>query len=79
MTTSQPPSHQPSNQPGQAQAGVCIVTVERQPHLLLITVRTNRNLDRHLYSARPEKVERFADPELAIEATASFLRTFARE
>ena len=62
-----------------AQSGVCIVTVERQPNLLLITVRTNKNLDRHLYSARPEKVERFADPESAIEATATFLRTFAHD
>ena len=56
--------------------GICIVTVERQPHNLLITVRTNRHLDRHLFSARPEEVERFADPDAALEATASFLRTF---
>ena len=58
------------------EAGVCIVTVERQPHHLLITVRTNRNLDRHLYSARPEAVRKFADTEEAIEATAAFLRSF---
>jgi hypothetical protein len=61
------------------ESGVCIVTVERQPHHLLITVRTNRNLDRHLYSAHPEVVERFADTEEAIDATATFLRSFAAD
>jgi hypothetical protein len=61
----------------QAQAGVCIVLVERQPEHWFITVRTNRNLDRHLYSARPELVQHFADPEEAINAAATFLRSFA--
>jgi hypothetical protein len=51
--------------------------VERQPERLFITVRTNRNLDRHLYSARPEVVQHFTDPDEAISAAAEFLRSFA--
>jgi hypothetical protein len=60
-----------------AGAGVCIVLVERQPDRLFITVRTNRNLDRRLYSARPEVVQHFTDPDEAIDAAAEFLRSFA--
>jgi hypothetical protein len=60
----------------QSECGLCIVTVERQLHHLMITVRTNQNLDHHLFTARPEDVERFADPGAALEATAAFLRKF---
>lgn len=58
------------------QVGVCIVRVEAQPDQLLITVTTNRNLDRNLYSARPMPEAKFADPELALEAVERFLRAF---
>jgi hypothetical protein len=56
--------------------GVCIVMVEQEPDHLLITVRTNRNLDRHLYSARPETVRTFAHVPDALDAAAEFLGSF---
>lgn len=58
------------------EVGVCILRIESQPDHLLITVTTSRNLDRNLYSARPEPVQRFADPGVAMEAVAQFLRLF---
>jgi hypothetical protein len=56
--------------------GVCIVRVEAQPDHLVITITTNRNLDRNLYSARPDPARRFSEPEDAIHAVVQFLRTF---
>lgn len=58
------------------QVGVCILRVESAPGQLLITITTNRNLDRNLFSARPELAQRFADPEAAIEVAEEFLRSF---
>jgi hypothetical protein len=58
------------------QVGVCILRIEAQPDHLIITVTTNRNLDRNLFSARPEPMQRFSDPDEVIEAVAQFLRFF---
>ncbi len=60
------------------QVGVCIVRVESQLNHLLITITTNRNLDRNLYSARPEPSQQFSDPVAAIEAVIQFLNLFSR-
>ena len=38
------------------QVGVCILRVESAPGQLLITITTNRNLDRNLFSARPDSL-----------------------
>jgi hypothetical protein len=61
---------------GTARAGVCIVRVEPQEDSLLITVTTNRALNRNLYSAIPEHVQKFSDPERALEAVAEFLGSY---
>jgi hypothetical protein len=58
---------------GTARAGVCIVRVEPQESSLLITVTTNRALNRNLYSATAEDVRKFSDVERALEAVAEFL------
>jgi hypothetical protein len=63
---------------GTAQAGVCIVRVEPQGDYLLITVTTNRALNRDLHSATAEHVRKFSDPERAIEAVAEFLGSYQR-
>ena len=62
----------------QAESGVCIVRVEVQPDHLLITVTTNRDIGRSLYSARSDPAGRFADPDDALRAVAEFLRSFRR-
>jgi len=58
-------------------AAVCILRVEAQAERLVITVTTNYDLDRRLYSAQPETARRFADVEGALVATDEFLRSFA--
>ena len=45
-----------------AQAAVCIVRVEPQPGHLLISVTTNRSLNRELYSASVEPTHKYSDP-----------------
>jgi ethanolamine ammonia-lyase small subunit len=60
-----------------SRVGVCILRIETQQEHLLITVTTNRNLDRNLYSARPDAARRFSEPEAALEAVAEFLRAFS--
>lgn len=57
-------------------AGVCIVRVEPQGGYLLITVTTNRALNRDLHSATAEHVRRFSDPQRAMEAVAEFLGSY---
>jgi hypothetical protein len=64
------PSHQ-------SESGICIVRVEVQPGHLLITVTTNRNLDRNLRPATSDSGRRFTDPGDALQAVADFLRSFA--
>jgi hypothetical protein len=59
-----------------AQAGVCIVRVEPQPGHLLISITTNRSLNRELYSTDVEPTRRFSDPETAIRAVAEFIRSY---
>jgi hypothetical protein len=59
-----------------AQAAVCIVRVEPQPGHLLISITTNRSLNRELYSAAVEPTRKFSDPETAIQAVADFIRSF---
>jgi hypothetical protein len=59
-----------------AQAGVCILRVEPQKGYLLITVTTHRALNRDLHSATAERVRKFSDPELAMEAVAEFLASY---
>ena len=59
--------------------GVCTLRVESQPDYLLITVTANENLDRGLYSARPDPRQRFTDPEEALQAVAEFLHRFAED
>lgn len=56
---------------------VCILRVERQEGGLVITMTTNYDLDRRLYTARPESARRFADVDTALAATDEFLRSFA--
>jgi hypothetical protein len=56
--------------------GVCIVRVEAQPDHLLITVTTDRHVDRNLHSVRPEPPQLFSDPEAAVQAVAEFLSFF---
>jgi hypothetical protein len=58
------------------QAGVCIVRVESQEGFLLITVTTNRALNRNLYSVTAEHVAKFSDPERVLEAVAEFLGSY---
>lgn len=60
-----------------AESGVCIVRVEVQPGHLLITVTTNRDLSRNLYTALPDAERHFTDPGDAIQAVAEFLRSFS--
>lgn len=59
------------------EAGVCIVRIESQPDHLLITVTTNRNIGKNMYSARSDRVLRFADADAALESVADFLHSFA--
>lgn len=59
--------------------GVCTLRVESQRDYLLITLTTNQNLDRGLYSARPDPRQRFTDPEEALQAVAEFLRLFVED
>jgi hypothetical protein len=59
-----------------AQAAVCIVRVEPQPGHLLISITTNRSLNRELYSTDVEPTHRFSDPETAIRAVAEFIRSY---
>jgi|GEM_PF-2543017 len=59
-----------------AQAAVCIVRVEPQPGHLLISVTTNRTLNRELYSTSVEPTHRYSDPEVALQAVAAFLHSF---
>lgn len=64
------PSHQ-------SESGICIVRVEVQPGHLLITVTTNRDLDRNLRPATSDSGRRFTDPGDALQAVGDFLRSFA--
>ena len=57
-------------------AAVCVLRVEAQGEQLLITVTTNHDLDRRLYSARPGSVRRTSDVAEALAATEEFLRSF---
>lgn len=59
-----------------AQAAVCIVRVEPQPGHLLISVTTNRSLNRELYSASVEPTHKYSDPDIALQAVADFLHSF---
>jgi hypothetical protein len=61
----------------QSESGVCIVRVEVQPGHLLITVTTNRNLDRGPYPAVSAPGRRFTNPDDALRVVAGFLRSFA--
>ena len=58
------------------QVGVCILRVEVRPDHLLITITTNRNLDRNLYSARTDPAVQVVDPDKAVQVTADFLHSF---
>lgn len=58
------------------QVGVCILRVEVRPDHLLITITTNRNLDRNLYSARTDPAVQVVDADRAIQIAADFLRSF---
>lgn len=58
------------------QVGVCILRVEVRPDHVLITITTNRNLDRHLHSARPETNVQIIDPHAALRIAADFLEGF---
>jgi hypothetical protein len=61
---------------GTASAGVCIVRVELQEGRCLITVTTNRALDRDLRSATADSVHRYIDPDRALDAVREFLRSY---
>jgi hypothetical protein len=58
------------------QAAVCIVRIEPQPGHLLISVTTNRSLNRELYSTSVEPTRKYSDPEMAIQAVADFIHSF---
>jgi hypothetical protein len=55
---------------------VCIIRVEAQADHVVITVTTHRDVDRNLYSAHAEPVERFSERDAALQAVARFLGTF---
>ena len=59
-----------------SQAAVCIVRVEPQPGHLLISITTNRSLNRDLSSMSVEPTRKYSDPETAIQAVADFIRSF---
>ena len=59
-----------------AETGICIVRVEVQPDHLLITITTERNIDRHLHAARSSPEQHFSDPVAALQAVADFLSPF---
>jgi hypothetical protein len=61
---------------GAARAGVCIVRVELQEGRLLITVTTNRALNRDLRSATADSIHRYNDPDRALEAVREFLGSY---
>jgi hypothetical protein len=56
--------------------GVCILKIELRPEQVVFTVTTNKNIDRNLYSARSEPLQRFASAEEALQAAAAFFRQF---
>jgi hypothetical protein len=56
---------------------VCILRAEAEGEQLVITVTTNHDLDRRMYSARPASARRTAEVEEAVAFAAEFLRTFA--
>ena len=62
--------------PERLPVGVCTILIETRPDYLVLTITTNRNLDRNLYSARPEPRTHFTDPEAALDAVAQFIRLF---
>lgn len=55
---------------------MCTVRVEPQSDHVLITVTINRQLDSHLYSARPDDVQQFGRVRDALEAVIDFLEPF---
>ena len=62
--------------PALPRVGVLVLRVEVEAGHLLITVTVNRNVNRVLYSARPDGPLRTADQQAALNATAAFLRSF---
>jgi hypothetical protein len=64
--------------PRKTESGVCIVRVEVQVEHLLITVTTNRDLARSLYTTGSGGEQHFTDPGDALQAVAEFLRSFAQ-
>jgi hypothetical protein len=54
---------------------LCIVRVVAQAGNVQITVETHEDVDRPLRSARV--MQRFADPDEAIEAVTAFVRSFS--
>jgi hypothetical protein len=58
---------------------VCIIRVEMRPERLHYVVRTVRNLDRNLYSARSDTPHPCADADEVIRITWDFLRSLERE
>jgi hypothetical protein len=60
------------------ESGVCIVRVEVQTEHLLITVTTNRDLARSLYTTGFGGERHFTDPGDALQAVAEFLRSFVQ-
>jgi hypothetical protein len=58
-------------------AAVCVLRIEAQQGRLVITVSMNQDLDRRLYTARPESRVRTTDLDEALAITDRFLRAFA--
>ena len=42
----------------------------------MISITTNRSLNRELYSASVEPTRKYSDPESALQAVADFIRSF---
>jgi hypothetical protein len=56
--------------------GVLVLMVEKVGDHLVIKVTVNHNVNRELYSARPEPPRTVADVHAALDIATAFLRSF---
>jgi hypothetical protein len=59
-----------------SRAGVCIVRVETQPNLVLITVTEDRHLDKPFAPVVASVTRRFTTADEAVRAVSEFLDSF---
>jgi len=60
-------------------AAVCIIRIERQAEHLVFSVRTVRNLNHNLYSARSEIPIRCSTTDEALQVASTFLRSLEHD